>query len=433
MSFTKITAAAAAVLLSASLCAGMFSPAFSPSRFPALTGKTGRGIIFSDGSGESAADTGQTAAGDEQAAADTGETAAGSGETAVESGETAAGSGETAAGSGSSDTAETPEISAGSEVTLRCDAILHSTMSTAEDNLLAVIPAGTALTAQTSDGIWLGVSYAGQEGYLLSYTIVSEAQAAQGAQRIRALSADELAAIEASYSTEEVGYGAPLSSYKDGRSEYAVAMQNRMSVFQNVYCFGDTSSDTVYLTFSCGWENGTNTSRLLDILKEYGIHAVFYVTHEYASSNPELVQRMISEGHEIGNESYSHPDPGLPSLSLEEQMQDTLKMQNYIQDNFNYTMTKYNFPSSEWSMASVAMLTQMGYDVCFYSFNYNDYNVDSAEEEDADSTASMLLEALTPGCIYYLHPVSTANIEAMPSFIEGALERGYTFGTFGRH
>ena len=382
------------------------------------------GIWYSAGAAAAAESADGTAAADETSAANdpAGETSA----------PDAAGSAETeAAAAAVSDSGTQAKGEGLSSVTLRCNALLHSTMSTVEDNILAAIPAGTSLDVLRADGIWMEVSWNGMQGYLVEYVTNEAADTADSSRQtsgsgIHTLTDSELADIEANYSTESRGYGASLNTYSDGKSTYALQMQEELSAIPNVHFFGDTTSNTVYLTFSCGWENDGNTAKLLDTLKENGIHAVFFVTHEYASGNPDLSRRMIQEGHEIGNESYSHPDGGIPSLTLAQQMQDTIDLQNYIQDTFGYTMSKYSFPSSEWSMASVAMLSQMGYDVYFYSFNYSDYDV--ASPLPVDEVTSMLIQGLTPGCIYFLHPVANSNIAALPGFITAAKTSGYTFG-----
>lgn len=48
------------------------------------------------------------------------------------------------------------------------------------------------------------------------------------------------------------------------------------------------------------------TAQLLDGLKERGIHATFFVTGEHAELHPEIIERMVKEGHLIGNHTYSH-------------------------------------------------------------------------------------------------------------------------------
>ena len=62
---------------------------------------------------------------------------------------------------------------------------------------------------------------------------------------------------------------------------------------------------TVYLTFDDG-PDGKNTPAVLDILREAGVHATFYVTGKQAEAHPDVLHRIYDEGHAIGNHSYDH-------------------------------------------------------------------------------------------------------------------------------
>lgn len=60
-----------------------------------------------------------------------------------------------------------------------------------------------------------------------------------------------------------------------------------------------------YLTFDDGPDH-KNTPAILDILKNNGIHATFYVTGQMCEKNPDILRRIFQEGHAIGNHSYDH-------------------------------------------------------------------------------------------------------------------------------
>ena len=63
----------------------------------------------------------------------------------------------------------------------------------------------------------------------------------------------------------------------------------------------------LYLTFDCGFENG-NTPAILDALKKHNAPATFFVVGHYLDTSPDLVKRMLAEGHTVGNHTYHHPD-----------------------------------------------------------------------------------------------------------------------------
>ena len=75
----------------------------------------------------------------------------------------------------------------------------------------------------------------------------------------------------------------------------------------NAYFIGDTTQNTIYLTFDCGYENG-NTEPILDALKKHDVKATFFVVGNFLETSPEIVKRMIAEGHTVGNHTYHHLD-----------------------------------------------------------------------------------------------------------------------------
>ena len=77
---------------------------------------------------------------------------------------------------------------------------------------------------------------------------------------------------------------------------------------------GNNEDKYVYLTFDNGYEAGY-TSKLLDTLKENNVKAAFFITAHYFNTEPELVQRMVDEGHIVGNHTVNHKS--MPDLDDE--------------------------------------------------------------------------------------------------------------------
>ena len=244
---------------------------------------------------------------------------------------------------------------------------------------------------------------------------------------IHALAMSQLDDIVARYDGTVVGFGTGGARDAGNCPEQTRRYQQQMAGY-NVTITGDESRKVVYLSFPMGWEKAPNTETVLNVLAQKGVKATFYVTHEYASKNPDIIRRIIAEGHDIGSHGYSHPTGGIAYLSVIQQMQDAVSMQDYMRSTFGYTMHKYNFNSSAWSHQGIATMTSMGYRVCFYSYNYADYDV--SNQLPVEQVLSDMIGALFPGCIYYLHTVSDSNTQALSAFIDAARARGYDFGTF---
>ena len=68
----------------------------------------------------------------------------------------------------------------------------------------------------------------------------------------------------------------------------------------------DTEEKVLYLTFDAGFENGC-TAPILDALKKHNVPATFFLVGNYLETQPDLVRRMVEEGHTVGNHTYSHP------------------------------------------------------------------------------------------------------------------------------
>lgn len=186
-------------------------------------------------------------------------------------------------------------------------------------------------------------------------------------------------------------------------------------------------SDKVYLTFDEGYENGY-TPAILDTLKEKNVSAVFFVTSQFAKKNPQLVQRMIDEGHAVGNHSVTHPSNGLPSQSIEKQQQEVMVLHDYIKENFNYEMHLFRYPAGKFSDQSLAVVNNCNYKSVFWSFAYLDY--DTSNQPEPTGALNKLMQKLHPGAIYLLHAVSATNTEILGDFIDQARAAGYEFALF---
>ncbi|MFZ2540083.1 MAG: polysaccharide deacetylase family protein [Oscillospiraceae bacterium] len=177
----------------------------------------------------------------------------------------------------------------------------------------------------------------------------------------------------------------------------------------------------MYMTFDEGYENGY-TAKILDTLKEKNCPAVFFVTMDYAKKNPELIQRMIDEGHVVGNHSVKHKS--MPTLTVEEQVKEIVGLHNYIVENFNYQMTLFRPPMGEWSTQSLSVAKQLGYKTVFWSYAYLDYDVKN--QMGVEKAFPRVTGAAHNGAIYLLHAVSKDNTEMLPDVLDNFKAEGYS-------
>ncbi len=186
---------------------------------------------------------------------------------------------------------------------------------------------------------------------------------------------------------------------------------------------GDTTKKELYLTFDNGYENGY-TPRILDILRDKKTPATFFVTGHYIKDQPELLKRMASEGHIIGNHSWSHPD--MTTLSDEQIKSELDKVNVQVRElTGQKEMIYLRPPRGIFSERVLAVSKQVGYTNVFWSVAYKDWDVNA--QRGRDYAYSSVIKQLHPGAIILLHSVSKDNTEALGGIIDEARRQGYEF------
>lgn len=179
----------------------------------------------------------------------------------------------------------------------------------------------------------------------------------------------------------------------------------------------------LYLTFDCGYEYNNLTQKILDVLKEKEVPAAFFCTLHHIKDQPELIARMIKEGHIVGNHSTNHPS--FAEISRTKMVREIEECENYLRENFGYTAKFFRFPAGEYSDSALDEVNAMGYKSIFWSVAYADWDVNSPKGKDyAVKTVS---ERLHPGAVILLHSVSQDNADALGEIIDKARADGYEF------
>ena len=194
----------------------------------------------------------------------------------------------------------------------------------------------------------------------------------------------------------------------------------------DAYYVGKPDEKVIYLTFDCGYENG-NTEAILDALKKHNVPATFFVVGHYVESAPDMVKRMIEEGHTVGNHTYHHPDmSAISNLSdFQKEMDDVA---NAFKELTGQDMSMYyRPPQGKYSTQNLQMAQQLGYSTFFWSLAYVDWNVD--KQPSHEEALNKLTERVHPGAVVLLHNTSKTNGEILDELLTKWEEMGYTFGT----
>ena len=223
--------------------------------------------------------------------------------------------------------------------------------------------------------------------------------------------------------SEQVLWGPGTNYNENGTPIACVDLQKKYGGFAaDFYREGESHSKKVYLTFDEGYENGY-TSKILDILKEKGVSAVFFVTLSYAKSEPELIQRMIDEGHVVGNHSSRHPN--MTQITMEEAYAEVADLHNYISENFGYDMYLFRPPEGAFSERTLALLQKMNYRTVCWSFAYADWDPENQMEHQ--KAFERVTRSIHDGEIFLLHAVSETNAAILGDVIDYVREQGFTF------
>ncbi|MBR3991427.1 MAG: polysaccharide deacetylase family protein [Clostridia bacterium] len=168
---------------------------------------------------------------------------------------------------------------------------------------------------------------------------------------------------------------------------------------------------------------------MLDVLKEKDVKGTFFLNGAYIESSPDLVKRMVDEGHVVGNHGRNHENMSRVDaetfLSEVESNNDLLKASV---PGAKY-MSCYRPPYgtvTEWDMA---LAQEMGLRTVLYSWTYYDYDPDEqAAPADALSQAE---RGLHDGCVYMFHTVGSTNAAIIGDLIDFIRAEGYTIELIG--
>lgn len=214
-----------------------------------------------------------------------------------------------------------------------------------------------------------------------------------------------------------------LSFQEEGKPPVANATYDELKQYDAYYA-ENTDEKVLYLTFDAGFENG-NTPIILDALKKHHVPATFFVVGNFLSDNPDLIKRMVKEGHTVGNHTYTHPDMSkistMESFKKEIQQVETIYEEITGQKMIPY----YRPPQGKYSENNLKMAKELGYKTFFWSLAYVDWYQD--KQPTKEEAFDKLLGRIHPGAIVLLHNTSSTNAKILDELLTKWEEMGYTF------
>ena len=216
-----------------------------------------------------------------------------------------------------------------------------------------------------------------------------------------------------------------LSFRQEGAPPIGNAGKDQLRQYQAAY-IGNVGEKVLYLTFDAGYENGC-TAKILDTLKEKQVPAAFFLVGNYIRRSPDLVRRMVAEGHTVGNHTMHHYDMSRLSdkAAFSKELTD---LEALYKETVGQELPKYyRPPQGIYSEENLKMAQELGYKTLFWSLAYVDWNNDAQPTREA--AFAKLLPRTHNGAVVLLHSTSKTNAEILGELIDKWKEAGYRFGT----
>ena len=221
-------------------------------------------------------------------------------------------------------------------------------------------------------------------------------------------------------STKKIGWGIKRNN-NNVQPDLGITNKNLIEKY-NGLAMGNSQKPYIYLTFDVGYEGGY-TNKILDTLKDNEVNATFFVTGQFAKTNPEIVQRMIAEGHIVGNHTANHKS--MPDCSDETIKDEIMQLHQRIYEQFGYEMKYMRPPKGEYSEKSLDYIQKLGYKVVMWSFAYDDWENNKQGREEYGK--KKIIENLHNGEIMLLHATSKDNANILDYVIKDIKKQGYVF------
>jgi peptidoglycan/xylan/chitin deacetylase (PgdA/CDA1 family) len=187
---------------------------------------------------------------------------------------------------------------------------------------------------------------------------------------------------------------------------------------------GDPATGIVALTFDAGTEAGGAAPRILEILRERGVHVTFFLSGHWVDHNPEIAEQMVADGHEFGNHSYSHPD--LTRLSDDQLVFELDYTDQVVSDIMGvHTRPYFRPPFGARNRRVLDVAAASGFRSIYWSLDSGDW----LPRASAAGVAGKILRYAAPGDIVVEHVGAQASADALPVILDEFALRGWRVGT----
>ncbi len=194
----------------------------------------------------------------------------------------------------------------------------------------------------------------------------------------------------------------------------------------DIISIGSPDDKVIYITFDGGYENGyANT--ILDALKAHNAPAAFFLVGHYIKTQPEIVQRMLDEGHLICSHSMNHKNMAAMT-DYDAFSKELSDLDDLLFEQTGHHIAKFfRPPEGNFSEMLLQYAQRCGYTTAFWSFAYKDWLID-AQPNTADAM-NTVISRTHPGEVALLHITSATNAAILDDVLTKWESMGYRFGS----
>ena len=183
---------------------------------------------------------------------------------------------------------------------------------------------------------------------------------------------------------------------------------------------GNRSANEVSLMFNV-YENANVVEGILDLLKEKGVKATFFIGGIFATRESQVIKRIYEEGHEIGNHGYLHKDH--KKLSESQNIEEISSTHKLVKSITGLEMNLFAPPSGSFSKTTLQVAEQLGYTVIMWTKDTIDWR-----DSDKDLIYKRATKNPSNGDLILMHP-KQHSLEVLPKIIEFYVQNGYEIVT----
>lgn len=210
-----------------------------------------------------------------------------------------------------------------------------------------------------------------------------------------------------------------IKELKLSPDDYKGVISSKYSTYLNVSLPTiEKGKKYITLTFDDG-PNAQTTPRLLNILKENGVTATFFIVGSSVKGNEKILKRMVKEGHELASHTFSHPN--ITTISSQKLQNEIFKTDRAIYKASGILPKNFRPPYGEINRNTAKIVNKPA---IYWTIDTRDW-----ESHNPVKINQIVSQNASNGAIILMHDIHSTTVAAVPQMIKNLKKQGYTFVT----